>query len=143
MSPDWSFDEQLGAKLLIEPLEQFVWGTVSGQPPPAPRRSSLCGRVFKQGEPAYSCRECGEFFTRLDLICSKFQYPKTYTNFHTYTHTYHFNTGSDDEVNETPQRIAVRRVCGLFRIVISKRLFGELEVRYLGCLRPKFAWSNV
>ncbi|KOB73078.1 putative ubiquitin ligase E3 alpha [Operophtera brumata] len=56
---DWSFDEQLGAKLLIEPLEQFVWGTASGQPPVAPRRSRLCGRVFKQGEPAYSCRECG------------------------------------------------------------------------------------
>ncbi|XP_028170096.1 E3 ubiquitin-protein ligase UBR1 [Ostrinia furnacalis] len=55
---DWSFDEELAAKLLTEPLEQFVWGTAEGSQPP-PRRSTLCGRVFKQGEPAYSCRECG------------------------------------------------------------------------------------
>ncbi|CAH0663514.1 unnamed protein product [Chilo suppressalis] len=55
---DWSFDEELAAKLLIHPLEQFVWGSSDGSMP-APRRSTLCGRVFKQGEPAYSCRECG------------------------------------------------------------------------------------
>ncbi|GBP60009.1 E3 ubiquitin-protein ligase UBR1 [Eumeta japonica] len=55
---DYSYDEELAARLLIRPLEQFVWGGVAGEPPP-PRRSRLCGRVFKQGEPAYSCRECG------------------------------------------------------------------------------------
>ncbi|KAJ2945313.1 hypothetical protein O0L34_g9400 [Tuta absoluta] len=58
---DWSFDEELAAKLLLQPLEQFVWGTTdSNEPAKPPRRSTLCGRVFKQGEPAYSCRECGE-----------------------------------------------------------------------------------
>ncbi|XP_073954798.1 ubr1 ubiquitin ligase isoform X3 [Choristoneura fumiferana] len=56
---DWSFDEELAAKLLIQPLEQFIWGSSEGSVPPPPRRSTLCGRVFKQGEPAYSCRECG------------------------------------------------------------------------------------
>ncbi|KAG6465522.1 hypothetical protein O3G_MSEX015204 [Manduca sexta] len=56
---DWSFDEELATKLLIQPLEQFIWGTTEGSQPAPPRRSTLCGRVFKQGEPAYSCRECG------------------------------------------------------------------------------------
>ncbi|CAH2244029.1 jg16690 [Pararge aegeria aegeria] len=56
---DWSFDEDLATKLLIEPLEQFVYGSAESSQPPPPRRSTLCGKVFKQGEPAYSCRECG------------------------------------------------------------------------------------
>ncbi|CAH2055648.1 unnamed protein product, partial [Iphiclides podalirius] len=56
---DWSFDEELAQKLLIQPLEQFVWGDACGELVVPPRRSTLCGRVFKQGEPAYSCRECG------------------------------------------------------------------------------------
>ncbi|XP_045778692.1 E3 ubiquitin-protein ligase UBR1 isoform X1 [Maniola jurtina] len=56
---DWSFDEESAAKLLIQPLEQFVWGSAESCQPPPPRRSTLCGKVFKQGEPAYSCRECG------------------------------------------------------------------------------------
>ncbi|CAG5053999.1 unnamed protein product [Parnassius apollo] len=56
---DWSFDEELAQKLLIQPLEQFVWGGADGSRVVPPRRSTLCGRVFKQGEPAYSCRECG------------------------------------------------------------------------------------
>ncbi|XP_032523092.1 E3 ubiquitin-protein ligase UBR1 isoform X1 [Danaus plexippus] len=56
---DWSFDEEMASKLLIQPLEQFVWGSAESSEPPPPRRSTLCGRVFKQGEPAYSCRECG------------------------------------------------------------------------------------
>ncbi|CAG9782491.1 unnamed protein product [Diatraea saccharalis] len=58
-SLDWVFDEELATKLLIHPLEQFVWGSSDSAQPPPPRRSTLCGRVFKQGEPAYSCRECG------------------------------------------------------------------------------------
>ncbi|XP_045504697.1 E3 ubiquitin-protein ligase UBR1 isoform X2 [Colias croceus] len=56
---DWSFDEELASKLLIQPLEQFVWGALESSRPPPPRRPALCGKVFKQGEPAYSCRECG------------------------------------------------------------------------------------
>ncbi|CAK1542493.1 unnamed protein product [Leptosia nina] len=56
---DWSFDEELASKLLIQPLEEFVWGATESSRPPPPRRSTLCGKVFKQGEPAYSCRECG------------------------------------------------------------------------------------
>ncbi|KAM3966089.1 LOW QUALITY PROTEIN: ubr1 ubiquitin ligase [Aphomia sociella] len=56
---DWSFDDDLAVKLLIKPMEHFVWGTSEGTLPAPPRRSTLCGKVFKQGEPAYSCRECG------------------------------------------------------------------------------------
>ncbi|XP_068622953.1 E3 ubiquitin-protein ligase UBR1 [Battus philenor] len=56
---DWSFDEELAQKLLIQPLEYFVWGSSDGSQVVPPRRSTLCGHVFKQGEPAYSCRECG------------------------------------------------------------------------------------
>ncbi|XP_049878281.1 E3 ubiquitin-protein ligase UBR1 isoform X3 [Pectinophora gossypiella] len=57
---DWAFDEELAGRVLLQPLEQFIWGTTEDSEPVAPpRRSTLCGRVFKQGEPAYSCRECG------------------------------------------------------------------------------------
>ncbi|PRD23207.1 UNVERIFIED_CONTAM: E3 ubiquitin-protein ligase UBR2 [Trichonephila clavipes] len=55
--------------IIFTPLEQFICGrkdsakvfehlkTLSDTP-------SLCGRVFKSGEPTYSCRECG-----LDPTC--------------------------------------------------------------------------
>ncbi|XP_048481465.1 E3 ubiquitin-protein ligase UBR1 [Plutella xylostella] len=55
---DWSFDEELGTSLLITPLEQLVWGG-AGRGDAGPRAPALCGRVFKCGEPVYSCRECG------------------------------------------------------------------------------------
>ncbi|XP_050727381.1 E3 ubiquitin-protein ligase UBR2-like isoform X3 [Eriocheir sinensis] len=57
------FDEELAQKMLFDPLERFMCG---GDPtqvyqmvkqldnPP-----SLCGRVFKNGDPTYGCRDCG------------------------------------------------------------------------------------
>ncbi|XP_069676845.1 E3 ubiquitin-protein ligase UBR2 isoform X3 [Periplaneta americana] len=60
---DWSFDETKAQDVLFDTLERFI---CNGDPqevliklsqmdsPP-----SVCGRVFKMGEPTYSCRECG------------------------------------------------------------------------------------
>lgn len=65
---DWSFDEDKAQKILFDTLEEFICG---GDPqvllknlrqldnPP-----SVCGRVFKMGEPTYNCRECG-----MDATC--------------------------------------------------------------------------
>ncbi|KAK4308495.1 hypothetical protein Pmani_019811 [Petrolisthes manimaculis] len=58
-----TFDEEVAQKQLFDPLERFMCG---GDPaevyqmvkqldnPP-----SLCGRVFKNGDPTYGCRDCG------------------------------------------------------------------------------------
>lgn len=64
-----TFDEALAKNVLFTPLEQFVCNEVNPQKvfedlkklnnPP-----SLCGKVFKMGEPTYSCRDCG-----LDPTC--------------------------------------------------------------------------
>ena len=60
---DWNFDEDTAQKMLFNTLEEFI---CNGEPqvvlkllsqldnPP-----SVCGRVFKMGEPTYNCRECG------------------------------------------------------------------------------------
>uniref|UniRef100_A0A0P4WDX2 E3 ubiquitin-protein ligase n=2 Tax=Scylla olivacea TaxID=85551 RepID=A0A0P4WDX2_SCYOL len=57
------FDEEQAQKMLFDPLERFM---CAGDPtqvyqmvkqldnPP-----SLCGRVFKNGDPTYGCRDCG------------------------------------------------------------------------------------
>ncbi|KAK8749674.1 hypothetical protein OTU49_015475, partial [Cherax quadricarinatus] len=57
------FDEELAQKMLFDPLERFMCGGDPAQiyqmvkqldnPP------SLCGRVFKNGDPTYGCRDCG------------------------------------------------------------------------------------
>ncbi|XP_032673468.1 E3 ubiquitin-protein ligase UBR2 [Odontomachus brunneus] len=59
----WSIDEAKAQKILFSPLEEFICNgdpqvvlkelTKMDNPP------SMCGRVFKLGEPTYSCRECG------------------------------------------------------------------------------------
>ncbi|EFN77425.1 E3 ubiquitin-protein ligase UBR2 [Harpegnathos saltator] len=59
----WSIDENKAQKILFSPLEEFICNgnpqvvvkelTKMDNPP------SMCGRVFKMGEPTYSCRECG------------------------------------------------------------------------------------
>lgn len=64
-----TFDENLAKSVLFEPLEQFVCNDKNSEKvfeelkklndPP-----SLCGKVFKMGEPTYSCRDCG-----LDPTC--------------------------------------------------------------------------
>lgn len=61
----WNFDEDRASALLLSPLEKFICGGEEPQdalPKLAQLDSapSVCGRVFKMGEPAYSCRECGE-----------------------------------------------------------------------------------
>lgn len=60
------YDEAQVVREMILPLEQFLCAAPTGDPnkvweelskndnPPA-----LCGRVFRMGEPTYSCRDCG------------------------------------------------------------------------------------
>lgn len=57
------FDDARAKALIIHPLEQLIWGP---DPEAAVDRlrgneniPSVCGRVFKNGEPTYCCRECG------------------------------------------------------------------------------------
>lgn len=62
-SLEWSFNEQKAEKILFNTLEEFICNgnsievlrglTQQNYPP------SVCGRVFKMGEPTYNCRECG------------------------------------------------------------------------------------
>lgn len=62
-SLEWSFNEQKAEKALLNTLEEFICNGNSNEvlhgltkqnfPP------SVCGRVFKMGEPTYNCRECG------------------------------------------------------------------------------------
>ncbi|XP_039295359.1 E3 ubiquitin-protein ligase UBR2 [Nilaparvata lugens] len=68
LGQEWMFDEQKSQAILFDTLEQFI---CDGNPqevltnlsrldnPP-----SVCGRVFKMGEPSYHCRECG-----MDATC--------------------------------------------------------------------------
>lgn len=62
-SLEWSFNEQKAEQILFNTLEEFICSgnsievlrglTQQNYPP------SVCGRVFKMGEPTYNCRECG------------------------------------------------------------------------------------
>ncbi|KAI1301491.1 E3 ubiquitin-protein ligase UBR2 [Halotydeus destructor] len=64
-----TYDEEAAKRILLEPLERFLTLSVDSESvlndlkkldsPP-----TLCGRVFKGGEPTYSCRDCG-----LDPTC--------------------------------------------------------------------------
>lgn len=59
-----TYDEPSIAKILFEPLDMFITGRVDHKAayedlkkldgPP-----KLCGRLFKNGEPTYSCKDCG------------------------------------------------------------------------------------
>ncbi|XP_012250571.1 E3 ubiquitin-protein ligase UBR2 [Athalia rosae] len=60
---NWSFDEEKAQKILYNTLEEFI---CNGNPQEVLRQlsqldnpPSVCGKVFKMGEPNYSCRECG------------------------------------------------------------------------------------
>jgi E3 ubiquitin-protein ligase UBR2 len=60
---DWSFDESKAQEVLFDTLEHFIF---NGDPQEVITKlsqldspPSVCGRVFKMGEPTYSCRECG------------------------------------------------------------------------------------
>ena len=58
------FNEETSYEQLIAPLEWFITGSDKPKdvlaklkdvcPPP-----EMCGKVFKGGEPVYSCRDCG------------------------------------------------------------------------------------
>ncbi|XP_076276967.1 ubr1 ubiquitin ligase [Lasioglossum baleicum] len=63
---DWSFDEETAQKVLYYTLEEFI---CNGDPQNALKQlsqmdSNICGKVFKMGEPTYSCRECC-----MDMTC--------------------------------------------------------------------------
>ena len=60
---NWNFDEDLAQKMLFNTLEEFI---CNGEPQVVLKNlsqldnpPSVCGRVFKMGEPTYNCRECG------------------------------------------------------------------------------------
>lgn len=63
------YDEEKAQQVLFAPLEWFICGTKDTEKmfellkskDPVP---TLCGKVFKSGEPTYSCRDCG-----LDPTC--------------------------------------------------------------------------
>ncbi|XP_011862906.1 PREDICTED: E3 ubiquitin-protein ligase UBR2 [Vollenhovia emeryi] len=60
---EWAIDEDTANRMLLRTLEEFICGgdpqmilkelSMMDNPP------SICGRMFKMGEPTYSCRECG------------------------------------------------------------------------------------
>ena len=60
---EWSFDEKKAQEILYDPLEEFICDgnpqEILKQLSQMDRPPSICGRVFKTGEPTYSCRECG------------------------------------------------------------------------------------
>ncbi|KAG7206391.1 hypothetical protein KM043_003754 [Ampulex compressa] len=60
---DWSFDEDKAQKMLYNTLEEFICNgdpqVVLKQLSQMDNPPSVCGKVFKMGEPTYSCRECG------------------------------------------------------------------------------------
>lgn len=60
---DWTFDEEKARKILFNTLEEFICdgdpGEILGNLSQLDKPPSVCGRVFKVGEPTYSCRECG------------------------------------------------------------------------------------
>lgn len=64
-----AYDEPLVRRVLFDSLERFVCGGSEPKDYFAELRKlesppALCGRVFKSGEPTYSCRDCG-----LDPTC--------------------------------------------------------------------------
>lgn len=60
---EWIFNEKKAQEILYDPLEEFI---CNGNPSEVlkqlyqmDRPPSVCGKVFKNGEPTYCCRECG------------------------------------------------------------------------------------
>ncbi|CAG9856266.1 unnamed protein product [Phyllotreta striolata] len=60
---NWNFNEELAQEILLNTLDRFICNgdpeIVFKQLDNLNKSASVCGRVFKLGEPAYSCRECG------------------------------------------------------------------------------------
>ncbi|XP_043259405.1 E3 ubiquitin-protein ligase UBR2 [Colletes gigas] len=63
---DWNFEEEKAQKILYNTLEEFI---CNGDPQVVLKQLSqmdntVCSKVFKMGDPTYSCRECSA-----DLTC--------------------------------------------------------------------------
>lgn len=60
---NWAFNEDEAVRILFHPLQEFIFNgdpaVVLNQLRKYEKQDSICGRVFKMGEPTYSCRECG------------------------------------------------------------------------------------
>ena len=59
-----TYDEESIAKILFEPLDMFITGRVDHEAAYEDLKNldgppKLCGRLFKNGEPTYSCKDCG------------------------------------------------------------------------------------
>lgn len=57
------YDEQGAKEAILDVIEEFICGenpqTMLEKLKTEDNIPSVCGRVFKMGEPTYSCRECG------------------------------------------------------------------------------------
>lgn len=62
-----SFDEQGSKSAIIDALEEFICGdnpqNIFEKMKVEGNSASVCGHVFKLGEPTYCCRECGKWFS--------------------------------------------------------------------------------
>ncbi|KAF5270880.1 hypothetical protein FQR65_LT05397 [Abscondita terminalis] len=60
---NWNFNEDKAQRILFNPLGEFIFHgdptVVLAQISKFDKPPSVCGHVFKMGEPTYSCRECG------------------------------------------------------------------------------------
>ncbi|KAL6265276.1 hypothetical protein P5V15_002056 [Pogonomyrmex californicus] len=60
---EWVIDEDTAHRMLLKTLEEFICGgdpqVVLKELSKMDNPPSICGRMFKMGEPTYSCRECG------------------------------------------------------------------------------------
>ncbi|XP_072755009.1 E3 ubiquitin-protein ligase UBR2 [Anoplolepis gracilipes] len=60
---EWTIDDETARRLLLKPLEEFMCGgdpqTILKELSKMDNPPSICGRMFKIGEPTYSCRQCG------------------------------------------------------------------------------------
>lgn len=60
---EWIIDEDTANRMLFRPLEEFICGgdpqVILKELAKMDNPPSICGKMFKIGEPTYSCRECG------------------------------------------------------------------------------------
>ncbi|KYQ49453.1 E3 ubiquitin-protein ligase UBR2 [Trachymyrmex zeteki] len=60
---EWVIDEDTANRMLLRPLEEFICGgdplVILKELAKMDNPPTICGRMFKMGEPTYSCRECG------------------------------------------------------------------------------------
>lgn len=60
---EWTINEEVVKRMLKKPMEEFIYGgdpqVVLEELRKMENPPSMCGKMFKIGEPTYSCRECG------------------------------------------------------------------------------------